>query len=57
MQVVEPGSRQGGGQATFTAKEQIGYVKEYIEQEGLAIQSSWRSIGRLLCSTFEGMSS
>jgi len=37
VEVVEPGSRQGAGQATFTAKEQTGYVKEYIEQEGLAM--------------------
>ena len=37
LQVVEPGARQGAGQATFTAKEQTGYVKEYIEQEGLAM--------------------
>jgi len=37
VEVVEPGSRLGAGQATFTAKEQTGYVKEYIEQEGLAM--------------------
>lgn len=37
VEVVEPGTRQGAGQATFTAKEQTGYVKEYIEQEGLAM--------------------
>merc|ERR1719470_231881 len=37
VEVVEPGTRQGAGQATFTAKEQTGYVKEFIEREGLAM--------------------
>ena len=35
--MVEPGARQGSGDSVFTAKEHGGYVKEYIEQEGLGM--------------------
>jgi len=37
VEVIEPGTRQGSGDTIFTAKEQYGYVKEYIEQEGLGM--------------------
>jgi len=37
VEVVEPGARQGSGDTVFTAKEHSGYVKEYIEQEGLGM--------------------
>ena len=37
MQVVESPERGLAVGATFTAKEREGYVKEYIEQEGLAM--------------------
>jgi len=37
VEVVEPGTRRGSGDTIFTAKEQSGYVKEYIEQEGLGM--------------------
>ena len=46
-QVVEPGARQDAGNTTFTAKEQMGYVKEYIEKEGLALILS-KEIGMVL---------
>jgi len=36
VEVVEPGAREGAG-STFTAKEYGGFVKEYIEQEGLGV--------------------
>jgi len=36
VEVVEPGSREAAG-STFTAKEHRGYIKEYIEQEGLGM--------------------
>jgi len=37
VEVIEPGTRQGSGDTIFTAKEQYGFVKEYIEQEGLGM--------------------
>jgi len=37
IEVVEPGTRQGSSDTIFTAKEQSGYIKEYIEQEGLGM--------------------
>jgi len=37
VEVVEPGTRQGSDGTVFTAKEHSGYIKEYIEQEGLGM--------------------
>jgi len=37
VEIAEVGSRQEADGATFTAKEKTGYVKEYIEQEGLGM--------------------
>eukprot|EP00092_Neocalanus_flemingeri_P012134 GFUD01013082.1.p1 GENE.GFUD01013082.1~~GFUD01013082.1.p1 ORF type:complete len:440 (+),score=154.87 GFUD01013082.1:84-1403(+) len=47
VEVVEPGKRQGRGSATFSAKEKMGYVKEYIEQEGLGMLLS-KELGLVL---------
>eukprot|EP00092_Neocalanus_flemingeri_P016958 GFUD01018343.1.p1 GENE.GFUD01018343.1~~GFUD01018343.1.p1 ORF type:complete len:440 (+),score=159.29 GFUD01018343.1:84-1403(+) len=47
VEVVEPGKRQGRGSATFSAKEKLGYVKEYIEQEGLGMLLS-KELGLVL---------